>query len=36
MIIDNTNLHAWEMKPYVVMVGGTSFSIFGYGRLRES
>lgn len=21
IIIDNTNLHAWEMKPYAVMVG---------------
>ncbi|KAK2488740.1 hypothetical protein MC885_006364 [Smutsia gigantea] len=20
IIIDNTNLHAWEMKPYAVMV----------------
>lgn len=21
VIIDNTNIHAWEMKPYVIMVG---------------
>lgn len=21
VIIDNTNIHAWEMKPYVMMVG---------------
>lgn len=22
VIIDNTNIQAWEMKPYVQMVGG--------------
>lgn len=30
IIIDNTNLHAWEMKPYAVMVGKVSFWIFSY------
>lgn len=33
VIIDNTNIHAWEMKPYVMMVGKARiycFSVLGY------
>lgn len=28
IIIDNTNIQAWEMKPYVKMVGGDVFFLF--------
>lgn len=28
VIIDNTNIHAWEMKPYVMMVGKTPIYCF--------
>ncbi|XP_027631492.1 NEDD4-binding protein 2-like 1 isoform X5 [Tupaia chinensis] len=32
IIIDNTNLHAWEMKPYAVMVFQTEQRIFQAGN----
>lgn len=28
VIIDNTNIHAWEMKPYVMMVGKAPVNCF--------
>lgn len=28
VIIDNTNIHAWEMKPYVMMVGKAPIPCF--------
>lgn len=33
IIIDNTNLHAWEMKPYAVMVGSGIILHFQCGHL---
>lgn len=35
IIIDNTNLHAWEMKPYAVMVGRSITLNFQFGAFRE-
>lgn len=35
IIIDNTNLHAWEMKPYAVMVGRSVTLNFQFGVFCE-
>lgn len=35
IIIDNTNLHAWEMKPYAVMVGRSIILNFQFWTFCE-